>query len=141
MSAELYGYAAPDAVMFVVAWLLPLGDTWSTPPKSSIDTNLPYRVVNRVAGETDSILFTDDVIVSVHCIGATYAEARDCAREADRRMDLLAHSCATVSLPDNTVAAPDYVETLQKPIHMDYGDTALERFVARYKIGLSYVAV
>lgn len=136
---DLFPTAAADPVDVLIAWLLPLGlPTW---PKHPTNSELPYVIVNRISGGADENQFTDDAVVSVHWIGKDYQQARDAARDGDRRIDLLARHLEPLSIPSGLTVAIEYLDTFQKPIHVDYGDTALARFVARYSLGLSYVAV
>ena len=133
---DLYDQYAPDAVTLFIAWLLPLGPIWAKRPASSA---FPHGIVTRIAGSPDENLFCDEAVLSIHWIGQTYEQARDASREGDRRIDLLSSNLEAVTLPDGSVISPDFVDTLQKPIHVEYGDTGLERFVARYRVALSYV--
>ncbi len=135
----LYDQAPPNAVEYVIAWLRPLGLTdWNRPSGET----LPFRMVNGVTDVEDDNLFTDDQVVSVHTFAATYTEASDAAAQTHRRMQLLIHNPGLdVTLLDNSVVNADYVQTLMAPQWVDYADQTLNRFVARYQLGLSFVAV
>jgi hypothetical protein len=45
-----------------------------------------------------------------------------------------------ITLPGG-VANVTFCETFQSPIWVDYGDEQIERYVARYRLGLSFVVV
>lgn len=136
---ELYNEAPPNAVEYVIAWLRPLG---LCDVKRPAGETLPYRMVNGLPGEEDDNLFTDDPIVSVHTFAADYTAASDAAADTHRRMQLLIHNPGRdVTLTDSTVVNADYVKTVQTPMWVDYGDNTINRFVARYQLGLSFVAV
>lgn len=140
MTVELYALDAPNAVEFIIAWLRPLGDPCNATRMEG--DPLPYRMVTRVAGEDDHDKFSDDAVVSVHTFAATFPAASDAADMTHRRiMVLIDDPNNDVTLIDNTIANAEYVETLQKPIHVDYEDPDVIRFVARYRLGLHFVAV
>jgi hypothetical protein len=63
------------------------------------------------------------------------------ARRVHRRMTLLARQSPTVTLSDGSLANTDYVTPLLKPRRMEYPNERVVRYVARYQLGLSYVAV
>ncbi len=99
-------------------------------------------MVNGVTDDEDDNLFTDDQVVSVHTFGGTYTEASDAAALTHRRMQLLIHNPGLdVMLTDNTIVNADYVQTLMGPQWVDYADQTINRFVARYKLGLAFVAI
>lgn len=135
MSVELYPPTAPNAVFFLISWLLPLpGNTW---PKRPIDTTFPYRIVRLASGEGD--LFTAESVVSVHSCAATFEDASDAAWKADARINMLINDPSIdVQMPDGRIANAAYVETFQVPTHVDYGDSATERFVARYQLSFDF---
>jgi hypothetical protein len=138
MTAELYGRDAPNAVEFVIAWLAPLGEVSTERPAGE---DLPYRMVTRVAG-TDDGYSVDYPIISIHTFDADYTSASDAADMTHRRMLLLIDDPHNdVTLSDATVCNAEYVECVQRPTRIDVADAAVERFVARYQLGLSFVAV
>lgn len=130
--------APPNAESVTVAWLSELG------PASIVrkaGDPLPFRLVTRVAGADDGYEL-DRAVVSVHTFATTMSNA---AREADkthRRMLYLAQNPLTdIVLPGNRVANVTFCQTFQSPNPLDYGDEQIERYVARYRLGLSFVAV
>lgn len=139
MTVELFDQDTPDAADFVISWLLPLGNTW---PKHPIDTTFPYRVVNPLLDGDQVDGMTGESLVSVHTMHRTFGEAKTEAKRTHRRMLLLAHNPSlSVVMPDGLTANADYIDVVQKPLWVDYGDTDTQRFVARYRVGFSYVTV
>lgn len=55
-------------------------------------------------------------------------------------MTLLGLTYPDVTLSDGTVAGIDYLTVLIRPHREPFGDETVVRYVARYKLGLSYVA-
>jgi hypothetical protein len=139
VTAQLYDQAPPNGVEYTIAWLRPLMACDVHRPAGA---DLPYCMVNGVADAEDDNLFTDDQVVSVHTFAGTYTAANDAAAQTHRRMQLLVRNPGLdVTLTDSTIANADYVQTLMSPTWMDYGDNTINRFVARYRLGLSFVAV
>jgi hypothetical protein len=102
----------------------------------------PYCMVNGLGGEVDDNVFTGDPVVTLHSFGGTYEEASDAATVTDDRMNLLIlNPGLDVTLKSGVIVNADYVKTLQTPFWLDYGDNTINRFVARYRVGLSSVAV
>lgn len=66
---------------------------------------------------------------------------KETAKRGHRRMMELARSLSHVTLSDGSVANVDYVETSMKHIPQPYSNSRVRRRVARYKVGLSFVAV
>jgi hypothetical protein len=138
LTAELFGFAPPNSVAFVLAWLKPLGPLGSK--RWSAGEPLPYRMVNRVGGTGD--LFSDDPLISVHTFAGSETDA---AREADithRRLLVLMNEPLTdVVMADGQLANLEYLEITEGPRREDYADTSITRYVARYRLGLHFVAV
>lgn len=130
--------APPNAEEAIVAWLAALGRAGVL---RRPDDTLPFRLVHRIAGTDDIAEGSDDAVVSVHTFGATMDQA--CA-EADRthqRMLYLAHNSLTnIELVGGHVANVDYCRTVEKPTFEDFKDPEVFRYVARYRVGFSFVA-
>lgn len=140
MTVELFDQDTPDVADFVIAWLLPLGNTWAKHPID--DKTFPYRIVNPLVDSDRLDGMTGESLVSVHTMHRTFGEAKAEAKRTHRRMLLLANNPSlTVVMPDGQTANADYLEVVQKPLHVDYGDTDTQRFVARYRVGFTYVTV
>lgn len=143
MSVELFGQAPPNAVLFMLTWLAPLGAVGETRYERG---ELPYRQVNRIGGSDDVDEGIDHVLMSVHTFGAaaTAAERSAALHEADRthrRMLLLANNPLTdVVMSDGRLANVDYLEVVEKTRLSDYGDDSIARRIGRYRFGLSFVA-
>ncbi|WAY18396.1 hypothetical protein OF855_24475 [Mycolicibacterium fortuitum] len=136
---ELYDFKTPDAGDFVVAWLLPLGACWSDTPTNK---TLPYKIVNVVDDEDNVDTASSVALVSVHTYASTFGEAKAKALEAHRRMSVIADNPLTdVLLPDGSIGNVAHIRTIQKPVKLDFGDTTIKRFVARYELGFAFVAV
>ena len=144
MPAELLDSDSPDVEDFVVSWLAPL---MRTATERKTDDTLPFCQVARVSGADDPDLGTDDPVVQVDIFDharnglAAVQNAAVSARNVHRRMTLLARELSTVTLSDGADANADYVITLIKPFRMTYANDQVVRYVARYQLGLSYVAV
>lgn len=138
MSVELYNLSPPNAVEFVIAWLRPLG---LVDVKRPAGEDLPFRMVNGVTATDDECQFLDESIVSVHTFDTTYTEASDAATITHQRMMVLADNPSNGVTLGGVPACADWVETVQKPIRVDYGDNMINRFVARYRLGFTFVAV
>jgi hypothetical protein len=61
------------------------------------------------------------------------------AKATHRRMLRLGTHCDTITLSDGRKVDVDYVEVVEQPIDVDYGDDQILRKVGRYEIGLTYV--
>lgn len=136
MSVDLLNEAPPDVQRVVCVWLRPLGRAAT---QRLAGDPLPFRLVNRVAGADDHLQGIDIAVISVHTF-ATRADAIDEANLTHQRMLYLArHPFTNIELSTGT-ANINFCETVEKPIHQDYGDPNLTRYVARYRIGLDFVA-
>jgi hypothetical protein len=134
---ELYAFAPPDVEELVVAWLAPLGPVSVERPAGA---PLPFRMVNRVAG-ANADLISDDPVVSVHTFAATRTAAKTEARITHRRMMVLANNpMINIVMPSGT-GNVEYLETFESPYWVDYLDKTISRYVARYRLGLKFVAV
>jgi hypothetical protein len=140
VTVELFDQDTPDVADFVITWLLPLGNTWAKHPID--DKTFPYRIVNPLVDADQLDGMTGESLVSVHTMHRTFGEAKAEAKRTHRRMLLLANNPSlNVVMPDGQTANADYLEVVQKPLHVDYGDTDTQRFVARYRVGFTYVTV
>ncbi len=146
MSAPLFGEDAPDVEDFAVCWLQPSiragverqhGDEW------------PFVLVQRVSGLDIPESGFDDPVLQLdilHKYSAPntvplIAAAKGIANDVHRRMTLLGLTYPDVTMSDGSIAGIDYMRVLMKPRREPFGDDMVVRFVARYKLGLSYVAV
>ena len=145
MSAPLAEHDAPDAEDFVVCWLQPLlrsgverktSDPW------------PFALVQRLPSHDVPETGLDDPVIQVDILhkvtsGSTPVAiaGKRWANEVHRRMILLGLTYPDVTLSDGSITGPDYLKVLVRPHRQPFGDDAVARFVARYKLGLSYVAV
>jgi hypothetical protein len=146
VSVDLYGYAPPNSVAFVIAHLLPLAQT--TSPEDSVAARrwstgmaLPYRAVTRVAGTDDQI--SDFPVIRVHTFARDYTSA---AREADRthrRMLVLADDpLYDVTMPGGITANCASLTVLSGPREEDYAaESVVVRFVAEYLPVLRFIPV
>ena len=138
MSAPLEGEDAPDAEDFVSCWLQPLlragverttGDGW------------PFALVQRVDGADDPEAGLDNPVIQIDILHrGTVGAAKKHANDVHRRMTLLGVTYPDVTLSDNSIAGIDGLTVLIRPHRQPFGDTSVVRYVARYRLGLSYVA-
>jgi hypothetical protein len=127
-----YGHA-PDPGYYVMGILIGLGRP--VVPKRDEETPLPCYVVNALPGKPDR--FSRNAIVSVHSFGATYAEAKAAADDAD-----YAIRCTTpgdvITLPDGSHATGDVGESAP-PMWIDYRDPNIDRVHASYPIATRFI--
>lgn len=141
MSAPLFGFTFPNPQAFVLAWLAPLGACGS---RRNPDDPLPFRMVTTITGEACE--YYADPVVSVHTFGdASVTQADTYAnREADithRRMMLLAADPTQTVTVNSVPYNCSHVLVKELPIKVDYRDTTVIRYVARYELGFSPVPV
>ena len=130
-----YALNAPNAVDVVISWLRPRGQPCYATRKQGAP--LPYRLVTRVAG-SDAELYADDAVISVHTFADTYTDASDYADAGHVQMLSLANDPSqSITLSDSSVMSVQYLDVVQKPIHLDYEEPDVYRFVARYKVGIA----
>lgn len=143
MTAELYGEDAPDVEEFLCRWLSPLIRS-ATERRS--DDPMPFCVVTRIDGADDSDAGVDEPVVQLDIFDRARGQllaaqaAKQTANAVHRRMNLLARRLDNVTLSDGTVASALDVTTVIKPFRMPYADEQVVRYVARYRLGLSFVA-
>jgi len=133
----VFGAAPPNAEETVVAWLAELGrvGVLRTPADP-----LPFRLVHRISGADVLETGSDDAVLSVHTFADTMTGAAGEADRTHQRMLLLAlESMTNIELSDGTIANIDYCETVEKPTYQDWNDPTVFRYVARYRVGFSYV--
>lgn len=144
MTAELYDQDAPDVEEFLCRWLAAL---LRTATERSTDDPMPFCVVTRIDGADDTNSGVDEPVVQLdiydrarNSLLAAQA-AKQTANAVHRRMNLLARHLDSVTMSDGTIASALDVTTVIKPFRMPYADDKVVRYVARYRVGLSYVAV
>lgn len=138
MTAELLGEGAPDVEDFLACWIGPL---MRCATERKADEELPFCQVARLAGADDPDAGTDDAAVQLDIFDRGAAAASVAADRVHRRMMLLARTMPDVTMSDGSTANADFVTTTIKPFRMSYEDDQIVRYVARYQLGLSYVAV
>lgn len=144
MSAQLLGDDAPDVEDFLCSWMSPL---MRTATERKTDDEMPFCQVARISGADDADLGADEAVVQLDIFDRARAgmlaaqNAAISARNVHRRMTLMAREQSNVTLSDGSIACPDMVTTILRPFRMAYGDDQIVRYVARYTVGLSYVAV
>jgi hypothetical protein len=142
MSTPLWTQGAPDESDFIVSWLSPL---LRSAIERDSDDELPFALVQRVAGEDEIDCGTDDPVIQIDILarGAdgepAVSVAKKWADKVHRRMMLLGRTDDDVTLSDSRAANCDFIECLMKPVRMPYTDDQIARFVGRYLIGLSHV--
>lgn len=124
---------APDIEELVIIYLSDLGDvSVELPPVNNADNPIPFPfyLVTRITGGDDRL--TDSAVVSIHAFAATRTAASDAARQMHDLMTSLSAKLP-LTVGGQTVNV-DYVETLETPTWVDYGDNTIQRYVGRYRI-------
>lgn len=142
MTIELIDEVGEDAEEVTIAWI-------SAVIRSAIRRRtgdpLPFGLVRCIDDQDDADSAFTTSTVSVHTLcDATLADAEalctDKAIEVHRRIIYLSRNpLADIILSDARVANVNYLETVHKPIWVDYGDDQILRKVARYRIGHEFV--
>lgn len=115
--------AFPDAEDIGLELLGDLGTTVLVTPATLAP---PLIVVRRVGGYDDYL--TDRIRLQVQVFGSTHAQARDLA-EACRQRILAAPAGSPVA-----GAIIDRAATDSAPVFVDYGQPAIHRYVATYRL-------
>lgn len=145
MSAPLASEDAPDAEDFVSCWLQPL---LRAGVARKLNDPWPFALVQRIDGVDVPETGLDDPVLQVDILhkstsGSVPVEVagKRWANDVHRRMTLLGLTYPDVTMSDGSTAGIDYLKVLLKPRREKFGDGTVARYVARYKLGLSYVAV
>ncbi|SRX93562.1 hypothetical protein MSP7336_01801 [Mycobacterium shimoidei] len=137
MTVELYDLEAPDLEDFTACWLQPL-------VRASTDHNVndgfPFVLVQRITGSEYPDCGMADEIVQLDIMDNDPQSASRLHRKVHRRMLYLARYAVDVEMSDGSIANADYVRPTLLPQRMDYTNDLIIRYVARYQMGLSYVA-
>lgn len=142
MTAELYDLDAPDSEDFVVSWLAPL---MRSATERDTDDELPFALVQLVSSEEEPDCGEAEHAIQVDFFDTArngfraVQQAKMTAREGHRRMLLMARELPTVVLSDGSTVGADYLFVTMRPQRMPYANESIVRFVARYRLGLSYV--
>ena len=142
-TVDLFPGESPDAEDFFTSWLQPMLRA-STEHKQT--DSYPFAVVQYISGADDPETGVEDGVVQVDFFdkardGMVAAQAaKITARDGHRRIMYLAHHIADVTMADGSTANCDYINTVMKPVRMDFADEKVVRYVARYQVGLSYVS-
>ena len=142
MTVELYAEAPEDIEDLVLAWLLPLaGSPTGLGLERPDGAPLPFRLVTGLHTVDDCNLFAAESLVSVHTFAAKRTLAKRESRLTHRRMLVLAHDAmGDVVMADGRLANVDYLEVAEAPHYEDYKTDTVKRYVARYVVGISFVA-
>lgn len=138
MTANLLDEDAPDAEDFVVC---AMAAVMRSATERDTDEVMPFCLVTRITGEDDPDCGCDDPVMQLEFFDRGAAAASLTKRSGHRRMTRLARSLVDVTMSDGSIANADYVITTLKPVRMPYVDDKIVRYVGRYRIGLSFVAV
>lgn len=138
MTVELYDHDAPNVEDFVVCWLQPL---LRASTDHSVNDGFPFVLVQRITGDDDPDCGLTDERVQLDIMADDSQEASRWSDKVHRRMTYLQRYVADVQMSDGSTANADFVATTLKPTRMDYTNDLITRYVARYELGLSYVAV
>jgi hypothetical protein len=116
----LSGY--PDAEDIGLALFASAGSTVLATPVLIVP---PLIVVRRVGGGDDGL--TDRPRLQVQTFGASRATARDLAEECRQLVTAAAATAVAGALIDRT-------GTESSPVYLDYGDPAVHRYLAIYRL-------
>ena len=123
----------------LIKWLSPLGEVG---PQRGPGAQLPFRLVQRVAGYDDKV--TDTGIYQVHTFSSTFEEGERQAALTHERMLRLGPPLSPqqrVQISTGIVFV-DSVTTSQSPIWVQYTEAApVVRFVASYTVQLRLPSV
>lgn len=147
MSAPLSPEDAVDAEDFVCCWLQPL---IRAAVKRELGEAWPFVLVQRVSGSDVPEVGLDDPVIQLDVMhklaspattaaGQLEVVAKQWANKVHRRMTLLT-TYPDVTVTGGAVAGVDYLKVLIRPHRQPFGDELVARYVARYQLGLSYVA-
>lgn len=147
MSAPLHSEDSVDAEDFVCCWLQPLTRAGV---KRELADPWPFVLVQRVSGADDPEAGLDDPVIQLDIMhklttpastaaGQLESVAKTWANKVHRRMTLLT-TYPDVTVSTGGVAGVDYLQVLIRPHRQPFGDELVARYVARYRLGLSYVA-
>lgn len=139
MTAPIYGDDAPDVEDFVACWLQPLVRAAT---ERKLSDPWPFVLVQRISGSDDPETGLDDPVVQLDILHKTNnaGEAKLWANNVHRRMTLLSTYPAVV-VSDGSTVELDGLTVLIRPKREPFGDETVVRFMARYKLGLTYAAL
>ena len=129
---------AEDSVEIMIAWLLPLGRTAEERVTGDV---LPFRMVAHVAGTENVDEGTAAPVVSIHTMtekALGRANLRIETRTTHSRVLRLGTHCDPIQLTDGRWVGVDYVDVVESPLYLPYGDDLILRKVGRYELGLTY---
>ena len=146
MPTGLMPFAQPSISRAVVSWLVGYFGAGNVGLRRPSAATLPYRMVTTIGGTESCDKIVQAPVVSVHTFADNMDDAEYQAQLTHQRMlflapPLVSAQTVTVTLPGGATQAvtPEYIETKQIPIWVDYQDDEIFRFVARYEIGLRLV--
>lgn len=141
----MLGEDAPNAEDFLCCWLAPL---LRTATERRPDDPMPFCVVTRISGADDIDAGRDEPVVQLDIFDTARngkLAAQNASETADfvhRRINFLARRLDTnVLLSSGRHANAETITTVIKPYRLPYTDERIVRYVARYQLGLSYVAL
>lgn len=143
MTVDLLDRDAPDSEDFMVCWLQPL---MRAATERRTDDPLPFAVVQCISAVDDPDTGVDDEIVQVDFLDEARgglpaaAAAKQTALRGHRRITRCSRYVDPVLMSDGSTAFADYLDTVMRPVRMEYPNDQVVRYVARYRIGLSYIA-
>ena len=121
-----YGRPAnPEA--FIIGALKPLG--LPVGPERAEEAPTPSYMVTAITSKSDRYLLC--ATVSVHSFGTSRAQASEAAWDADNMLLSLTPG-DIITLPDGSTASA-WVNVIQSPSWVDYGDPYILRYVGRYQ--------
>jgi hypothetical protein len=131
---------ADDAEEVIVAWLTPLRPSGNVRLPGD---PLPFTLVTHITGSENEQEDLSEPVVSVHTLCDRllgWSAAKDETRKTHQRMLRLARHCDDIPITGR-VANIEWMDVVESPIWVEYGDDAILQKVGRYRLGLSFVAV
>lgn len=134
---DLLDQDAPDVDDFVVTWLQPV---IRAAIERETDDVLPFCVVTRVAGDDDQDCGFNSAVIQLDVFARGVVAAKQASKTVRRRMNYLARYLDHVPLSDGAASA-SYVSNQIDFTRAPYADEQIVRLIARYAVGIPYVAV
>lgn len=138
MTVESLAEDAPDVEDFIVCWLQP---AIRAAMQREADDPLPFCVVAGVTAIDDVDAGFNASVVQLDVFARGIPATKAAVKTVRRRMNQLARHLDNVTMSDNSIASANYVQNQIDFERMDYADDQIVRYVARYGVGLSFVAV
>lgn len=132
-------FAPEDAMEILIAWMSPLRRTAEERIAGDV---LPFTLISHVGGTENEEEGTAAPILSVHTLtdkALGRANMTVESKATHRRVLRLARHVDPITLTDGRPVGIDYIDVIESPLYVPYGDDQILRKVGRYEVGLTYV--